>query len=492
MATSGTGCSTITAAAPRAAAVATNSCPSTCWPGTATKRLAGGHVARVLGHAADRDPGQRRRPDRPAVAAGAPDEAVGREPLDQARRAGRAPTARRRAGARPAFGRSSAKARPRRGPRAGRGRSRADRRPARGRRSARATARRTPACAGTARTADRPRAARRAIRRRRRRRGPSRHNPRGWPAGSPASEAGGARPDGPPARSRGRRSGPWTAGHRAGRRSARRGARPRLRRRTRRPRLEVDEMAGGQGGQPPGDEGRSRPEREVTTLAGLEEEAVEAVEGHRPAPRPGSTKPSPAPSAPIRASWRTTTSPSRSAPRIRWRVDLAIASKTAVSSAGPSPVPVAARSGSVTRCRDGWISSIGRNPAARMAARKARVAGGHLRDRPPPRPRRHAPGSRSRRSDARRDPPASLRCRRHGSARDVRAAPGNPPPAARQGQHPAAVVGHEEARRPARRPPVLGPRHRLVDVAAGCLDRRRVPAGQLVGARVPGVQSAGP
>ena len=45
--------------------------------------------------------------------------------------------------------------------------------------------------------------------------------------------------------------------------------------------LEVDEMAGGQGGQPPGDEAGPRPEREAAPLAGLEEQVVEAVEGRR-------------------------------------------------------------------------------------------------------------------------------------------------------------------------------------------------------------------
>ena len=58
-----------------------------------------------------------------------------------------------------------------------------------------------------------------------------------------------------------------------------------------------------------------------------------------------------------------------SAPRIRWRVDLAIPSKTAISSA-------AAPSGSATRCRDGWISSIGTKPAASMASRNAASAAG--------------------------------------------------------------------------------------------------------------------
>ena len=69
--------------APRCRGRATNSWPSTCWPGTATNSAPGRDRPRVVGHAADRD----RRPappaDRPAVAAGAAQAALGGEPLDQ-------------------------------------------------------------------------------------------------------------------------------------------------------------------------------------------------------------------------------------------------------------------------------------------------------------------------------------------------------------------------------------------------------------------------
>ena len=96
-------------------------------------------------------------------------------------------------------------------------------------------------------------------------------------------------------------------------------------------RLEVDEVPGREGRPPPADERGPRPEREVAPLAGLEQQVVEPVEGglRRLA---GRTNPSPTPSGPTRASWRTTATPPLSAPRIRWRVDLATPAKTAASS----------------------------------------------------------------------------------------------------------------------------------------------------------------
>ncbi len=101
---------------------------------------------------------------------------------------------------------------------------------------------------------------------------------------------------------------------------------------------------------------------------------------------------------------------------MRWRVDLAIASKMAASSTPSS-------SGRVTRWRDGWISSIGRNPAARMDVPIARLAGRHLRI------GRHDVHAVRGQGLAHRDLTIGEGARRHagarnGPAREVRAAPG--------------------------------------------------------------------
>ena len=126
---------------------------------------------------------------------------------------------------------------------------------------------------------------------------------------------------------RGRPSARSKVARRAGRGRDRQGAR------RRRPRLEVDEVARREGRPPPGHERVARPKREMAPLAGLDEEVVEPVEGDggrfrrrgEAVPLPGG-----------RASWRTTTIPSRSAARIRWRVDFAIPAKTPSSSAPAS------------------------------------------------------------------------------------------------------------------------------------------------------------
>ena len=80
-ATSALGCSTRAAAAPRSAARATKSWPSTCWPRIATKSP-GLDLARVEGDAPDRHVRERGRTDRPP-SAGHPGALPG-QPLDQA------------------------------------------------------------------------------------------------------------------------------------------------------------------------------------------------------------------------------------------------------------------------------------------------------------------------------------------------------------------------------------------------------------------------
>ena len=163
---------------------------------------------------------------------------------------------------------------------------------------------------------------RRGRRRRPRHRGPSRRIPRGSRAGWPASAAGGARPGcvvrvaawspewtverRPPCRYR-IETGQRLAGGVAG------------------ARLEVDEVAGRERGAPPGDEpgraGRTRSGAARRSRAGGRRSGRGRPRRARRARR---TRPR-RPSGPSRASWRTTATPAFSAPRIRCRVDLAIA-----------------------------------------------------------------------------------------------------------------------------------------------------------------------
>ena len=114
------------------------------------------------------------------------------------------------------------------------------------------------------------------------------------------------------------------------------------------------------------------------------------------------------------------------------------------------------------------------------------------RDRPPPRrsplpraARRPPPGAPP-------GPPAASALDRARPAREVRAAAADDRPRTGQRQRPPTVVIDQEPRPPARAAPMLGPRPRLVDVAAGRLDRAGIPVLELVGLRVADVQSAAP
>ena len=143
---------------------------------------------------------------------------------------------------------------------------------------------------------------------------------------------------------------------------------------------------------------------------------------------------------------------------MRCRVDLAIPSKTAASSAPPS--------GSETRCRDGWISSIGdeagvpnRRPERGVGGRHLRVGGDHV-----------DPLGRQHRGDG--DLPfgqplgPGIAHAGDRPPRQVGASATEQGPGSRQREHATPVVGGQEPRTPAGPAAVLGPRARLVDVAS--------------------------
>ena len=96
--------------------------------------------------------------------------------------------------------------------------------------------------------------------------------------------------------------------------------------------LEVDEVAGPSAAAHQATNRVAWPEPEVPPLTGLEQEVVEAVEGDL-AGSLGRDEPIAWPLPAWRRSCRTTTTASRSAARIRWRVDLAMPSKAASSPA---------------------------------------------------------------------------------------------------------------------------------------------------------------
>ena len=358
---SGSGRSTSADDAPAAAAAATKSWPSTWSPGIATNSEPGPDVARVVRHAADRDVGETGRADRPAVAAGPAQPALGGQAVDQVRR-GRAASVGSAAARRSAIVRRRSS--PHQAGDAGREPSSrvaaAAGSRARGRRSAPATARRSDACAGRGRTSARPRPARGAPRARRRHRGPSRSQPSriaSWMArqrsrwSAPGCVRPGRRRGRPSGRSRGGRRGGTGPGPPAASRRHRRRA-PRGRR-------------GGRPRGPPATSRRTRPaaEREVASLPGREQQVVEAVErrlgrlgrGRRTPPRHRRR-----PRRDRRGGRRRSADALRgrgSAGGSTWRCG-----RTRASSSTPSA------SGSEIRWRDGWISSIGAKPAARIAA----------------------------------------------------------------------------------------------------------------------------
>ena len=230
-ATSGTGRSTSTAAAPACAAASTKSWPSTWSPGTATNsepaRTVRESLVTPLTAMSARPAGPMARPSRRAPRSRcsaasrsmSPPSCGGAGPLGVGQELGDRALGHRLIGPAPC------------GPRAVPAGSRWDRRRARVRRSARASVRRTRSCAGTGRTGRRLPSVRRGRPRCPRHRDPSPSSLRGSPARSPASAAGAARPGWSRAPRRGRRSGRSRAGRRGGT-----GSRPASGRRRRSPR----------------------------------------------------------------------------------------------------------------------------------------------------------------------------------------------------------------------------------------------------------------
>src|SRR6187431_2304173 len=86
----------------------------------------------------------------------------------------------------------------------------------------------------------------------------------------------------------------------------------------------------------------------------------------------------------------------------------------------------------------------------------------------------------------------SVRLDRTRPARDVRAAAADNGPRPGQRQGPSTRVIDEKTRPPTRSASMSRPRPRLVDVAAGRLDRAGIPILELVRLRVAEVQSAAP
>ena len=133
-------------------------------------------------------------------------------------------------------------------------------------------------------------------------------------------------------------------------------------------RLEKDEVTRGVGGRPPGDERLARTERELPALARFEEQIVEAVERGR-SRGDGRLEPLPCPVGPA----------ADVVPPDLQPVALGAADPLAgrLGDAGKDGLLVRARpSRSETRWRDGWISSIGRKPAAVMTLRNAVTSAG--------------------------------------------------------------------------------------------------------------------
>ena len=249
-----------------------------------------------------------------------------------------------------------------------------------------------------------------------------------------------------------------------------------------RARLEVDQVAGGQRGPPPGDEPGPRTEREMAPLPGLEEEVVEPIEGggvglgrrHEPLTR---------------------------AARIDARVVAHDRDLGLLGAADPLP------GGLRDPLEDGRLVDAGRerqrDAVARgldlldgmEAGRLDRGAEGALGvgdlgvrgDHVDPLPRQRVADRDQARGEGRR-----IGAHRHRAARHVRAAAADHRPATAQGERSTAIVADEEPWPPSRRPAVFGPRERLVDVAAGRIDRPGVPVGEFLRACFAEVQSAAP
>ncbi len=235
---------------------------------------------------------------------------------------------------------------------------------------------------------------------------------------------------------------------------------------------------------PPGDELAARPEAEVATLAGLEEEVVEAVEGGLGGLVRRGEAIARSPRRRSGASWRTTRMPLFSAFRIRCRVDFAIAGEDGLL-VGPlverQRDPVPRRLDLLDRAKAG-----GRDPFA-----VAVVGGGNLgigRER-----RRHPRLRAIRRSRSSRPAIVAPSPTGDGTPGQVAARAADERPWPEQGERPRAIVADEEARPPAGPGAMLGPGARLVDVASRSIDRGRVPVGELrVGRLADSGQSAPP
>ena len=173
-------------------------------------------------------------------------------------------------------------------------------------------------------------------------------------------------------------------------------------------------MPGRQRRQPPADEPGARAEREVATLAGLDEEAVEPVErGRRRLGRIDEALP-----CPVRAQPRVVADDGQpvafgAADPLAGGLRDRLEDRRLVGRRGPAggagfaeraPDPVERQCHPVPR----WLDLLDRTEAGRQ---DRRPVGGLRRpappDRPPPRPRRHRPAPGSPRSDARRGPRAS-------------------------------------------------------------------------------------
>ena len=440
-------------------------------------------LARVLGHAADRDRREGARPRRAVVDAGAAHEARG----VQALRGGR-PAAAARSGARrgdEALDRIRRRARsppapPPREPRSAFDAARpaayrhAADRPAPAPRRAPPTRRRTTACARTARRSARPAPAGAAA--------PATSTPPRSISVRPSASASSI------ARQRRRCIAPGWSRRRSARSPECCGREPPAVAVQDEPaehvavgrtlaRLEVDEVPGRERPAPPRDELAGAAEREAAPVAGRAQQPVEAVERRRRRPRP--REPCPRARSRPRPSGRRTT-PSRSARRIRWRVALAMPSSTACL------VAVRRAAASAIRWRDGWISAIGMEPRPRRARRAyAGVAGRDLgvrRDhvdaagrRPPGADER---GRAPRPSGAAR--PSEPATRASAGIRPGHAAgtPTRPAAAASRARATSArcVADREVHRAATRRRAVLGPGPGLEHVAARDVDRLGVPA----------------